>query len=123
MTATSSPAYPGAVTTAATTAEKLPVLVDALRGQVVAGVRIHDLHAEIKPGAEGDTVVRLTLLVDDPRPGTRTWPVETRREIERRAQDEAWRLGVPEWTYVALVALGEADDEGEFVGGHPITRR
>ena len=101
--------YAGSVTAATTTTPaKLAALCDALRGQTVAGVRIHDVRAELVPGATGETIVRLTLLLDDPAAGEDTWPLDALREMETRAWDEAARLGIPEWVYVKHTPLSDA---------------
>jgi hypothetical protein len=105
--------YSGVVTMATTSAETLAALCAALRGQVVAGVRIHEARAEVKPGSDDEPIVRLTLLVDDPKRGRDTWAVETVRAIEGRARREAWSLGMSEWVYVTLIGLGEAAEEDE----------
>ena len=106
-TAAAESAYPGAMTTAtATTPAKLAALCDALQGQVVDGVRIHDARAEIVPGATGDPIVRLTLLLDDPTP--ETWPLDAIEAMETRASDEAARLGITEWVYVKHAPLSDA---------------
>lgn len=102
-------AYAGAMTAAtSTTPTKLAALCDLLRGQVVDGVRIHDARAELVPGATGETIVRLTLLLDDPAPGTDTWPLDTLRAMESRAWDEAAALAIPEWVYVKHTPLSDA---------------
>jgi len=111
MTSAQPPAalYAGLVTAATTTTPaKLAALCDALRGQIVAGVRIHDVRAELVPGATGETIVRLTLLLDDPAVDADTWPLDTLREMETRAWDEAARLGIPEWVYVKHTPLSDA---------------
>jgi len=80
--------YPGSMTAAtATTPAKLAALCDALR-------------AEIVPGATGEPIVRLTLVIDDPAPRLRTWPLDALRSMETLAWDEAARLGIAEWVYV-----------------------
>jgi hypothetical protein len=101
-------AYPQHMATAAaTTAKRLAALCNPLRGQVVAGVRIHDARAEVTPGAV-EPIIRLTLLLDDPEDGRDTWPMDAMREMESRAWDEAARLGLPEWVYVKHVPLSDA---------------
>jgi hypothetical protein len=113
-TAASHAAYPGVMATATTTtAEKLAALCDALRGQVIAGVRVHEATAEIKPGSDGEPIVRLRLVAADPARGRDTWPVETVRSIEQRARHEAWKLGVAEWVYVTLIGQSEAGEDDE----------
>jgi hypothetical protein len=96
--------------TAATTTRpaKLAALCDALHGQVVAGIRIHDARAELVPGATGETIVRLTLLLDDPPAGAETWPLDALRDTGTRAWDEAARLAIPEWVYVKHAPLSDA---------------
>lgn len=109
MTSARPPAalYAGAVTAATTTTPtKLAALCVALRGQVVAGVRIHDARAELVPGATGETIVRLTLLLDDP--AADTWPLDALRDMETRAWDEAVKLAIPEWVYVKHAPLSDA---------------
>jgi hypothetical protein len=109
------------MTTATTaTAEKLTALCDALRSQVVAGVRIYGASAEVKQGSDGEPIVRLRLIVADPAAGQDTWQVETVRRIEQRARDEAWKLGLAEWVYVTLIGQSEAreDDEGPGAAAH-----
>lgn len=91
-----------------TTPAKLAALCEALRGQAVADIRIHDARAELVPGATGETIVRLTLLLDDPAAGEDTWSLEALREMETRAWDEAARLGIPEWVYVKHAPLSDA---------------
>ena len=104
-----STAYPGAMTAAtSTTPAKLAALCDALRGQVVADIRIHDARAELVPGATGETIVRLTLLLDDPAAGENTWPLDALRAMETRAWDEAASLAIPEWVYVKHAPLSDA---------------
>ena len=95
-TVAANPPYPGEMTTAATTRGKLPMLTAALRGQVVDGIRIHDAVADLTTGAVDDVIVRLTLLLDDPEQGRRTWPLDAIRAMESRAWDEAAALGIPE---------------------------
>lgn len=94
-----------------TTPAKLAALCDALRGEVVAGIRIHDARAELVPGATGETIVRLTLLLDNPAPGHDTWPLDALRDIETRAWDDAATLAIPEWVYVKHAPLS---DPGSF---------
>jgi len=96
------------VTATTTTTEELAALCEALRGQVIAGVRIHDARAEVTPGATDELVVRLTLLLDDPENGHDTWPLDAMRAMESSAWDEASRLGIPEWVYVKHVPLSDA---------------
>lgn len=91
-----------------TTPAKLAAPCDALRGQVVAGIRIHDTRAELVPGATGETIVRFTLLLDDPAAGEDTWPLDALREMETRAWDEAADLGISEWVYVKHTPLSDA---------------
>jgi hypothetical protein len=113
-TAATGAAYPGHMATATTaTAEKLAALCDALRGHSVADVRIYEAFAEVKPGSDGEPIVRLRLIVADPARGRDTWPVETVRRIEQRARDEAWKLGLAEWVYVTLIARSEAAEDDE----------
>ena len=101
--------YAGAMTAAtSTTPTKLAALCDALRGQVLDGVRIHDARAELVPGATGETIVRLTLLLDDPAAGEDTWPLDVLRAMESRAWDEAAALAIPEWVYVKHTPLSDA---------------
>jgi hypothetical protein len=90
-----------------TSAAELAALCDALRGQLVAGIRVHDARAELIPGATGETIVRLTLLLDDPAAGEDTWPHGALRDLETRAWDEAVTLGIPEWVYVKYAPLSE----------------
>jgi hypothetical protein len=97
-------------TTTSATADTLAALSDALRGQVIEGVRVHEASAEITLGADNESIVRLRLVVDDPAPDRGTWPVSAVRAIQRRAWEEAWRLGIPEWAYVVLVPRSEAAD-------------
>lgn len=102
-------AYSGGMTAATTTTPaKLAALCDALRGQVVDDIRIHDARAELVPGATGETIVRLTLLLDDPTTGEDTWPLDALRAMETRAWDEAAALAIPEWVYVKHTPLSEA---------------
>lgn len=102
-------AYPGAMTAATTTTPaKLAGLCDALRGQIVNGIRLHDARAELVPGATGETIVRLTLLLDDPMAGEDTWPLDALRDMETRAWDEAAGLAIPEWVYVKHTPLSDA---------------
>lgn len=91
----------------ATSTRMLDDLVEAIRGRVIGGLRVHDAHAELKPGAEGDTVVRLTVLVDDPPAGAPTWPLDAADAIEHEAQRIAWDLGIVEWVYLVFVPLSE----------------
>src|SRR5215475_4669739 len=113
-TAATGAAYPGHMTTATTaTAEKLAALCDALRNRTIAGVHINDATAEVKPGSDGEPIVRLLLGVSDPSYGRDTWPVDTVRRIERRARDEAWKLGLSEWVYLTLIAESEAAENDE----------
>lgn len=107
--------YPEPVTlpTTRTSAALLPALADALRGQTVEGVHIHDAAVELTDGVEGETVARVSLLVDDPQPGARTWPVETVQNIEWLARRQAWALGIGEWVFLKLIAVSEAT-EGTF---------
>jgi hypothetical protein len=113
-TAATHAAYPGHMATATTaTAEKLAALCEALRGQVIAGVRVHEVTAEVKPGSDGEPIVRLRLIVTDPARGRDTWPVETVRSIEQRARDEAWKRGLAEWVYVTLIGQNEAAENDE----------
>lgn len=101
--------YAGHVTAATTTTTaKLAALCDALRGQVLADIRVHDARAELVPGATGETIVRLTLLLDDPAPDNDTWPLDALRKMETRAWDEAARLDIPEWVYVKHTPLSDA---------------
>lgn len=101
--------YAGPVTAATTTTPaKLAALCDTLRGQVVGGIRIHDARAELVPGATGETIVRLTLLIDDPAAGADTWPLDALRDMETRAWDEAAKLAIPEWVYVKHTPLSDA---------------
>jgi hypothetical protein len=112
MTSAASPSalYAGPVTAATTTTPaRLAALCDALRGQAVADIRIHDARAELVPGATGETIVRLTLLLDDPAAGEDTWPLDALRKMETRAWDEAARLDIPEWVYVKHTPLSDAD--------------
>ncbi len=95
---------------------------DALRGQVVAGIRIHDARAELVPGATGETIVRLSLLLDDPALGNDTWPLEALRDIETRAWDEAVILGIPEWIYVKHAPLSDAAGSFRPVRRHRTSR-
>lgn len=115
--------YAGHVTAATTTtATKLAALCDVLRGQVVADIRIHDARAELVPGATGETIVRLTLLLDDPAPGNDTWPLDALREMESRAWDEATGLGIPEWIYVKHAPLSDAAGSFRPVRRHRTSR-
>jgi hypothetical protein len=98
--------------------ETLDGLADAIRGRVVEGVRIHDAQAFTDVDTDGEPVVRLRVLVGNPRAGERTWPVETHRAINRLARQEAARLGVTDWVYVSRVALREAAR-----GGFPAATR
>jgi hypothetical protein len=91
-----------------TSAAELAALCDALRGQLVAGIRVHDARAEMVPGATGETIVRLTLLLDDPAAGQDTWPHGALRELETRAWDEAATLRIPEWVFVMHAPLSDA---------------
>lgn len=72
-------------------------LVEAIRGRVIGGLRVHDAHAELKPGADGDTVLRVTALVDDPPAGERGWRLDSTGAVEHEARRIAWDLGVAEW--------------------------
>jgi hypothetical protein len=110
--------------TAATTATpaKLAALCDALRGQVIAGIRVHDARAELVPGATGETIVRLTLLLDDPAAGEDTWPLDALRDMETLAWDEAGRLDIPEWVYVKHSALSNAETSFRPVRRHRSSR-
>lgn len=125
MTSARPPAalYAGYVTAATTTtAAKLAALCDALRGQVVTGVRIHDARAELVPGATGETIVRLTLLLDDPAPGNDTWPLDALRDMETRAWDGAAALAIPEWIYVKHAPLSDAAGSFRPVRRHRSSR-
>jgi hypothetical protein len=102
-------AYPEGVTAGTgTTPAKLAALCDALRGQALGGIQVHDASAELVPGATGETIIRLTLLLDDPAAGRDTWPLEALRRMETRAWDEAAALDIPEWVYVKHASLGNA---------------
>ncbi|HMA46676.1 MAG TPA: hypothetical protein VKP11_05675 [Frankiaceae bacterium] len=105
--------YPGRVTrpVSRTSAQMLSTLAEALRGQTVAGVRIHEVTAELTDGAENETIARVSMLVDDPQPGRDTWPVATIEAIEWRARQAAWALGIDEWVYPNLVGLSEATED------------
>jgi len=98
------------------TPEMLEQLVDAMRGRVVEGIRIHDARASTDIGGHGIPMVRVVLLVDDPQPDEWTWPVEKIRAIDYLARREAWqRIGIPDHVYTTHVALCEAE-EGGFPG-------
>ncbi len=56
--------------------------------------------AEIVPGAMGEPIVRLALVLDDPPPDLRTWPLNALRAMETLAWDEAAPPGISEWVYV-----------------------
>lgn len=101
--------------TTATTPATLAALCAALRGEVVAGIRIHEARAELVPGATGETIVRLTLVLDDPGPDRRTWDLGALRDMETLAWDEAAALSIPEWVYVKHASVSRA---GEPTGGH-----
>jgi hypothetical protein len=81
---------------ASTTPTTLTALCDALRGRVVDGISVHDAGAEIVPGATGESIVRLTLVLDDPTAGLDTWPHKAIHAIDKFAWDEAGRLGIAE---------------------------
>jgi hypothetical protein len=96
------------VTATTTAPADLDALCAALRGEVVSGVRIHDARAELVPGATGETIVRLTLVLDDPAPGRRTWSLGALRDMETRAWDEAAALAITEWVYVKHAPLSRS---------------
>lgn len=115
--------YAGHVTAATTTTPaKLAALCDALRGQVIDGIRIHDARAELVPGATGETIVRLTLLLDDPVPGHDTWPLDALRDMETRAWDKAAALAIPEWVYVKHASLRNAAESFRPARRHRTSR-
>jgi len=95
------------------TPEMLARLVDAMRGQVVEGVRIHDAQTSIDIDINGEPVVHLRLLIDDPPPGEPTWPVETIFRMMRLARDVAWhQIGIPDQVWSSRVALRQAERGG-----------
>jgi hypothetical protein len=94
------------------TPEMLARLVEAMRGQVVDGVRIHDARASTGV-LYGEPVVRVRLLIDDPPPGERTWPVDTMHALRRLAGDVAWyQIGNPDLVLTSRVALSKAEQGG-----------
>jgi hypothetical protein len=94
-------------------------LVDAVRGQVVEGIRIHDAQTSIDIDINGEPVVHLRMLVDDPPPGELTWPVDTIFAMMRFAREVAWhRIGIPDQVRSSRVALQEAER-----GGFPLPTR
>jgi len=101
------------------TPEMLEQLVDAMRGRVVDGIRIHDARASTDIDGDGEPMVRLVVLVDDPQPDEWTWPVEKIYAIDTLALREAWhRIGIPDSVYTTYVALSEAE-RGGFVPPGP----
>jgi hypothetical protein len=111
--------YAGAVSrpTSGATPEMLARLVEAMRGLVVDGIRIHDAQAWTEVDYDGEPMVHLNLLLDDPGPGEPTWPVDTLSAIGRLARQEAWqRIGIPDWIFVSRVARCEAE-RGGFPSG------
>lgn len=104
--------YPGVVFATSSTPAQLAALCDGLRGQVVAGITIHDVRAELTSGATGETIVHLLLLLDDWGTDEHLWPAEALREMKDLARDEAVRLGIHEWLFVRHRPLS---DPGPFV--------
>jgi hypothetical protein len=102
--------YPGTVTSPEITPEALTALADALRGRAVEGVRIHDVMLERDFGIDYEPWLRVTLLLDDPRPGQPTWPVAAMEAISRTAREAAWELGIPTWLRLSHVSISEAGD-------------
>jgi hypothetical protein len=88
------------VTLTVTTPAKLAALCEALRGRVIDGILIHDTRTEIVPGATGEPIVRVTLILDDPESRRHTWSLDALRSMETQAWDEAARLEITEWVYV-----------------------
>jgi hypothetical protein len=91
-------AYPGVMEVSRTTPQMLDALVAAMRGQVIEGIRIHAGTVRIRPGSEGEPVVALHLIIDDPVGDT--WPVSAMQAMQRRALERAAGLGVEEWVSV-----------------------
>ena len=94
------------------TPEMLADLVEALRGQVINGVRIHDARAATDITYEGEPVVRVRVLLDDPRPTEDIWPVKTTTAIGLLALREGWRVGIPDWVFASYTRLSNAEREG-----------
>ncbi len=92
-----------------TTSEMLAELVRSMRGQVVDGIRVHDATAEVDFQVDGETIVRLRLLIDDPLASAPTWPLETCGTLTHLAWSEARRLDIQEWVVVWFVGLSKAD--------------
>ncbi len=90
-----------------TTPEMLVALAEAMRGQVIDGVLIHDAVAELVPRVDTAQIVHLYVLLDDPiRPAT-TWPTETCSRVGDLAYREGGHIGIEE--YVLTTPFGVSD--------------
>jgi hypothetical protein len=90
----------------------LTALADALRGRTVDGVHIYDALVERDIGTDNEPIVRVTLLLDNPRPDLPTWPVRTVSALDDLARRVAWDLGIPDWLRIVHVSARDADDSG-----------
>lgn len=106
--------YAGRMTlpTSNTTPEMLDALVNALRGQVIDDVRIHDAKAEITSGSDFEPVVRVSVLLDNPPLSAGTWSTSTLMAIQDKAWEISKQLGISDWSYVTHIALNEAEGIG-----------
>jgi hypothetical protein len=95
-----------------TMAEMLTALADALRGRTVDGVHIYDALVERDLGIDNEPIVRVTLLLDNPRPGLPTWPVGTIRSLDDLSRRVAWDLGIVDWLPIVHVSARDAEDSG-----------
>jgi hypothetical protein len=115
MSASRQPGYPDSVSLpmSRATPEMLGRLVEAVRGQVIEGVRIHDARASTQIDWDGVPIVRLYVLVDDPPPGEPTWPVDAILAIMGFAGRQAWQqIGIPDEVWTSPVSVREAEVHG-----------
>ena len=77
-------------------------------GVEVEGLEVHKATVSLDSRQDGEPVTRITLLVNDPSPGTETWDFDAVRELKRELARKATELDLPS-TSVTLVPDSEAE--------------
>lgn len=94
--------------------EALQALQERMRGARSGEVEVLDVRLEYRLDEASEEYVRVTLILSDPAPGRETWPLQSVKELYRRAYAEVGRLEIT--SYLA-VTVETRDDYEDVRGG------
>ena len=95
-----------------TTPEMLVALADAMRGQVVDGVRVHYAVPKLVSGFDYGPLIHLYVVLDDPADGAETWLLETTWQVRHLADHQAELIGIQDDLLTSPVAVSDAAGVG-----------